>query len=144
MGGTTSPLTFPYPTGTDRVADGDNAIQALAERLNTYLNTIGATVPLDSNIGALDSNYVYKTGGMATLHLGLQNNIGWNAIWAVAFIPAGYRPIRNTAMVMSNPDTGAPNQLCIVRPDGQVMPVASWAIHTKVVGTLVYPVPPGT
>jgi hypothetical protein len=26
---------FPYPLGTDRVADGDNAIQALAEKVDT-------------------------------------------------------------------------------------------------------------
>lgn len=28
---------FPYPVGTDRVMDGDNAIQALAEKIDTLL-----------------------------------------------------------------------------------------------------------
>lgn len=32
MGGTTAVYKLPYPTGTDRVADGDNAIRALADR----------------------------------------------------------------------------------------------------------------
>lgn len=33
MAGTTPRTGLPYPTGTDRVADGDNAMQALAERI---------------------------------------------------------------------------------------------------------------
>lgn len=34
MGGITpAPWSLPYPTGTDRVMDGDNAIQALAEKV---------------------------------------------------------------------------------------------------------------
>lgn len=33
MGGVTPVLGLPYPTGTDRVADGDNAIQALADKI---------------------------------------------------------------------------------------------------------------
>lgn len=35
MGGMTA-RGFPYPTGTDRVADGDNAIQALAASIDAY------------------------------------------------------------------------------------------------------------
>jgi hypothetical protein len=37
MGGVTA-RGFPYPTGTDRVADGDNAIQALAASIDAYLD----------------------------------------------------------------------------------------------------------
>lgn len=36
MSGTTT-RGLPYPTGTDRVADGDNAIQSLAEAVDTSL-----------------------------------------------------------------------------------------------------------
>lgn len=40
MGGTTAaPWLMPYPTGTDRVADGDNAIQSLAERVHALATT---------------------------------------------------------------------------------------------------------
>ena len=43
MGGTTAKRALPYPTGTDRVADGDNAMQALAERVEARMpwGTIG-------------------------------------------------------------------------------------------------------
>lgn len=37
MSGATTRFAFPYPTGTDRVADGDNAMQALAERVETVM-----------------------------------------------------------------------------------------------------------
>lgn len=33
----TTPKGYPYPTGTDRVVDGDNAIQALATAIDTVL-----------------------------------------------------------------------------------------------------------
>ena len=35
--GSTTPHGLPYPVGTDRIMDGDNAIQALAEAVDTAL-----------------------------------------------------------------------------------------------------------
>lgn len=37
MGSTTTKYAFPYPIGTDRVMDGDNAIQALAQRVEDVM-----------------------------------------------------------------------------------------------------------
>jgi len=37
MGATTPIYAFPYPVGTDRVMDGDNAIEALARRMETVM-----------------------------------------------------------------------------------------------------------
>lgn len=37
MAGSTTKLALPYPTGTDRVMDGDNAMQALAERIEARM-----------------------------------------------------------------------------------------------------------
>jgi hypothetical protein len=47
MSGTTI-KGYPYPTGTDRVADGDNAIQALAEKIDTVapFAIAAGTVPI--------------------------------------------------------------------------------------------------
>ena len=42
MGSTTPKYAFPYPIGTDRVMDGDNAIQALAERVEAVLAGTGS------------------------------------------------------------------------------------------------------
>jgi hypothetical protein len=55
MGGTTPTHGLPYPTGSDRVAEGDNAIQALAVKLDSELSerdaTIGAQGTTISNQG---------------------------------------------------------------------------------------------
>jgi hypothetical protein len=37
MAGQTTKLAIPYPTGTDRVTDGDNAMQAIAERVEARM-----------------------------------------------------------------------------------------------------------
>lgn len=37
MGSTTAKLLLPYPVGTDRVADGDNAMEALAKRIEARM-----------------------------------------------------------------------------------------------------------
>lgn len=39
MAATTPKYAFPYPQGTDRVMDGDNAIQALAEKVEAVMGT---------------------------------------------------------------------------------------------------------
>jgi len=40
MPSTTPVYKFPYPVGTDRVTDGDNAIQALAERVENIFGAL--------------------------------------------------------------------------------------------------------
>lgn len=41
MGSATTTFAVPYPVGTDRVMDGDNAMQAMAERLDLLLGGAG-------------------------------------------------------------------------------------------------------
>lgn len=54
MGGVTA-RGFPYPVGTDRVADGDNAMQALASSIDAYLaryeEVWGACTQIDTGPG---------------------------------------------------------------------------------------------
>lgn len=45
--GTTTHLGLPYPEGTDLLISGDDAIQALAENLDTSLNPLGAFIVMD-------------------------------------------------------------------------------------------------
>lgn len=52
MGSTTPSLAIPYPVGTDRVMDGDNAMQSLAERVDLLLGgtggATGGTAPVNA------------------------------------------------------------------------------------------------
>lgn len=53
MTGTTSRLELPYPTAGDPVADGENTIQALAERINNVFRRYdqAVTVPNATDVG---------------------------------------------------------------------------------------------
>jgi len=93
MGGTTSPYGFPYPTGTDRVMDGDNAIQALAEAVDDFSFGSSASLVLDSNVGNVGGgNFVVRHGSMATLFIEMRPNIDWSSAWPLTTLPVGYRP----------------------------------------------------
>ena len=58
MAGQTTTLKIPYPTGTDRVADGDNAMQAIAERIEARmpLGVLGRAV-FTVATGAISGEY---------------------------------------------------------------------------------------
>lgn len=51
-------MGLPYPTGTDKVVDGDNAIRALAEAVDALLNDTGWI-----NLPAASNGFVADTGG---------------------------------------------------------------------------------
>ena len=50
MGSQTPTLALPYPVGTDLIADGDNAIQALAERVELFLTRTVDVSTADVNL----------------------------------------------------------------------------------------------
>lgn len=95
MGGTTSPYGFPYPTGTDRVMDGDNAMQALAEAVDNHLETnLGAATPttlLPNSAPWTSSSKYAKRAGIVTFTLyGLKD--GWITNEVACYLPPGFRP----------------------------------------------------
>jgi len=96
MGGTTTPLAFPYPTGTDRVADGDNAIQALAEKVDDYFVGTSAVVALNPGFDSVGNGlYVVRRGAMVYLNVQLHCNTTVGPGYSFAFIPAAYLPFQN-------------------------------------------------
>lgn len=99
MAGATPIYALPYPTGTDRVMDGDNAIQALAERTELVLNTppsawavpalLNGWVPFGV-AGYINPRY-RKINGIVYVQ-GLAKS-GATAPGTVIFnLPAGFRP----------------------------------------------------
>jgi len=69
MAGTTPKYALPYPTGTDRVMDGDNAMQALAEAIEGTIAGLpiidlrrpAANVNLPLNVDAVAITYAYTS-----------------------------------------------------------------------------------
>jgi hypothetical protein len=67
MSGTTGAFGWPFPTGSDRVMDGDNAIEALAEAIENSLSMLRPTQrgsSADLQLGTVDA-LVPSTGGAA-------------------------------------------------------------------------------
>lgn len=51
MTGQTSRLEMPYPTASDPVADGDNTVQALAQRVDNVFRRFDVNVNVVSGVG---------------------------------------------------------------------------------------------
>lgn len=62
MAGTTAKFALPYPTGTDRVMDGDNAMQALAEKIDAIIGN-----PRSATTTKTVSASGFKPAGMQVL-----------------------------------------------------------------------------
>lgn len=78
--GSTTTHGFPFPVGTDRVMDGDNAIQALAQYTDDYLlggkahrcriaYATGLSIPNNvvTDLSMVGATVAYDTGGMANV-----------------------------------------------------------------------------
>jgi hypothetical protein len=95
MAGTTTRLALPYPTGGDRVADGDNAMQALAEAVDTALAGVAW---VNMALGNAWTNTDTNTYGFASYRkrgdvVELRGLITPGTVGAVIFtLPAGFRP----------------------------------------------------
>jgi hypothetical protein len=99
MAGST-PLGFPYPTGTDRVMDGDNAMQSLATAVDTFVTgkprgRVAAAI-ITANVGA---------GGAETALAGL----------TVTFTAVASRWYRLTGFVNVQPNAANDTWGCRIR-----------------------------
>jgi hypothetical protein len=110
MGGTTPKYGLPYPTGTDRVADGDNAMQALAEKIDDTLaptGTAGTIVPTPGAGWGTGGCRVQRFGPFVVMLLDATNNAGWAANALIGTLPVGYRPPVSAVFVGIIAVTGA-------------------------------------
>lgn len=134
MGGTTTaPWSIPYPTGTDRVADGDNAIQAVADRVTLLLGQSlnGAPLPY-TVVPALAAGWTGVVlygmkAGWVSVYVGI-TRATWGVTEGICTIPAGYRPglTQYSALMAAN---GAVPIMCSLAIDGgmRVQPASSTA-----------------
>jgi hypothetical protein len=84
-----TPKGYPYPVGTDRVADGDNVIQALAEKVDGSLGLAagGLVTITPSGAGAATPIAVTFPAGRFTV-----------APWMVSNMSAGSNTDRQTGV----------------------------------------------
>ena len=83
---------FPYPVGTDRVADGDNAIQALATKNETVVPLKVVMTPLNGTFvqDGPEGCCLWRMPGLVVIRLMMYGNVAANT--TIANAPVGLRP----------------------------------------------------
>lgn len=110
MSGATATFAFPYPTGTDRVMDGDNAIQALAEAIEAKLKAFG--FPTNLTVPGTVSGAAFSG------QTGLFDSVGGE-------ITVGYGNTGGLAIAQGNVAT---------HPNGVVLWVSGAGLYARMVG----------
>ena len=141
--GSQTASALPYPTGTDRVMDGDNAIQALAEALTP---SAWATIPPASGIIVMAQRpFEYRTHGDGTVEIrgGLQRTGSVDFTTAtidLGTLPVGARPMGHDAMIYAcaSGSAGAVARV-VVNSDGRIQGGVSVANATLYVNNCRFP-----
>jgi hypothetical protein len=119
MPGTTPKLALPYPLGTDRVADGDDAIKALAERVETV--SAGDFIPM-AVVAPWGNHSAGEYAGYRLVgnRLELRGLIASGALGTPAFVlPVGYRPTKDRYIATASNNVFG---LLIISATGAVTP----------------------
>jgi len=92
---------FPYPVGTDRVMDGDDAIKALAEKVDTAVGVAAAgsfTSSVPTALNTPVSTAVTFPAGRFTVAPQVMCSLSGSAV--NAFAPLGVTGVSNTGCVV--------------------------------------------
>lgn len=145
MGGTTTPVALPYPTGTDRVADGDNAIQALAEAVDNYFVGVESVILYSSGVvdNAGDPSRLFQRGRSVHLYFNLMLNVAAGAGTVLCAVPDVYRPASDWRFFAWEPNAGgaAIRAMTMLRASGNIYCEAALASGSILAGSVSYPLP---
>lgn len=106
---------LPYPVGTDRVVDGDNAIRALAEALDPRVTDTGwiAVTAFQNGFSGVGGSVYYRyRNGMVALSGQLYRSTAPTSLTAAFVIPQQYAP-RSTYDTVLFLDWGLVGQVAI-------------------------------
>lgn len=90
MPGATVRIALPFPLATEPVSQGDDAIKALAEALDTYLQP--ATTEMAAIAGFSGGGTAYRRGKMVTLQIAVTSTSARGPGESAVFAPAGMFP----------------------------------------------------
>ena len=141
MGGTTPISALPYPTGTDRVADGDNAIQALATALDeAAASSAGAGIVPGASV-TIGAGGVWRRGKLGVFSMDTwQTSAQLAALATICTLPAGYRPLAATRFLFMN-TANTTVGLGIVNPSGIIQTALLIPTGAFLNGTVTFPMP---
>ena len=136
----TDKLDLPYPLGSDPVADGDNAIRALAERLEYLLggtNTTGAFTFAPNVSNAVEGCAVYASGKLLVCRIAIYCADNFPAMTPLVFVPAGWRPTARSRFVCSE-GSGLGHRGTEINTAGELRFYQDVAVGNYWYGTAVY------
>jgi len=142
---------WPYPVGTDRVADGDNAIQDLAEAIEATVDglpiidqnfttsiTLGTNVVLNAFLGGVAT--IGRVGNLAIFRLPFDTTGTLADDATIATLPSGWRPAETwLGTIAKVSSTGGTATACTVNSAGVVAArTALGAADTDYLCSIVY------
>lgn len=133
-------LKIPYPLGTDRVMDGDNAMQAIAERVDLVMGA-GATGSVSAAPNYVGTGTANKRGGMVSLTINITSNIASTNGTQLGTVPAGFRPALDFYGCFVDSGTGQPWTLLVAAASGVIQEIRGRPIGSGSLGTVVYALP---
>lgn len=147
MANTGAPWNLPYPIGTDRVMDGDNAIQALSDRIDALFDNtwVRSNVPPSSSSVSLGAGWGGLVqygirGGWVWLYMAPTKS-SWAGYEVIATLPTEARPSAAVFQCGVITGTGAPTPL-VVNPSGTVTSITGTAAGANGINaSLIFPLP---
>jgi hypothetical protein len=144
----TNPYGFPYPIGTDRVMDGDNAIQALAEAVNNYLLPADANAPAGgivlqpSVVADLEGCAVYRRHSVCFVQFYVKTVAATGVGGFLATVAAGYKPTSAVRVMAWAPQIASGHAPVTLKADGAIVAEPALAAGTGIYVMFAYPLHP--
>lgn len=132
---------IPYPIGTDRVMDGDNAMEAIARAVDPSVASTTTTGALSA--GVTGRCNAYRRGRSVFVVFDLTTASGTGAGFALATLPPLWRPIEQWFFLGLRPDAGQVSWSMEATVNGIIVPnVSALPAAARVIGSIEFPLPP--
>lgn len=143
---TPGPWSIPYPLGTDRVTDGDNAMQNIALRVAALLADANGTptvAPVAMNLasGWTGSMTYMVRGGWVYINVNV-TRVSWPVNTVVGYLTSTYWPRDTQTTVLVGASSGATQTAQLVNTNGYITALAaSTGSGGGLLGYFAYPSP---
>ena len=131
---------IPYPTGSDRVMDGDNAMQAMAEKIDP---SVAATSGVGSfGPGCSGKLNVFRRGRVCHFNFEVTSANGTAAGFSLGTLPVGFRPVEQWFFQCLIVSSSANLSVELSTAGGFVPNVTGLAAGGRIIGSVTFPLPP--
>jgi hypothetical protein len=143
MPATTAKYAYPYPLGTDPVSDGDDAIKALADRVEAVNGPVAVNVAYAASAADnFEGTKVYKSGGLVVCRLAMRCVTAISAGVFFANVPATHRPVGTFRQICWNQAAAGVAVIPVtVNVTGDLYFEVAVPINQVILGHFAWPIP---